>query len=583
MSWFARSSISARMISLAMLAAVLTLGVGLVSLLQTSKINGMLNTMYDTNLVPVADVSKATMQAIYHNRGLFEYIAERDESRMVQIRSTMEMNVKQMHALLDKYRKTYLTPKEKELLAAFDASWSPYMEAAARAIKLAEQGKDAEALEAMVGEVASMFKKSNEVLTALVDVNVALGDKAYVDSNEVVADSTKLIFAITIAAIVLSVSLSLLISRSITRPLGGEPATVAESARAIARGDLTRPITVKPGDQHSAVACMAEMQASLAQVVSNVRQNAESVATASAQIAQGNQDLSSRTEEQASALEETAASMEQLSTTVKHNADSAQQANQLAQSASTVAQQGGEVVSRVVNTMKEINESSHRIADIISVIDGIAFQTNILALNAAVEAARAGEQGRGFAVVAGEVRTLAQRSAEASKEIKGLITASVERVTAGNALVDQAGATMSEVVQAISHVNQIMADISRASAEQSSGVAQVGEAVAQMDQATQQNASLVEESAAAADSLRSQAQQLVQTVSVFKLPHRTTHMDSTAHQSTKSARTEPNPAPALRPATRLTQVAKQPPAAKQATRVASAPESAAAGGDWTSF
>jgi methyl-accepting chemotaxis protein len=260
------------------------------------------------------------------------------------------------------------------------------------------------------------------------------------------------------------------------------------------------------------------MQESLAKVVSHVRGGSESVETASAEIAQGNHDLSARTEQQASALEETAASMEQLSAAVKQNADSARQANQLAMSASSVAITGGEVVSQVVQTMKGINESSRRISDIIQVIDGIAFQTNILALNAAVEAARAGEQGRGFAVVASEVRSLAGRSAEAAKEIKSLINASVERVEQGTALVDQAGSTMTEVVGSIRRVTDIMGEISAASSEQASGVAQVGEAVTQMDQTTQQNAALVEQMAAAASSLKSQANDLVSTVAVFKLP-----------------------------------------------------------------
>jgi len=251
--------------------------------------------------------------------------------------------------------------------------------------------------------------------------------------------------------------------------------------------------------------------------VSDVRQNADGVATASAQIAQGNLDLSSRTEEQASALEQTAASMEQLTATVRQNAENAKAANELSHGASTIAIKGGAVVDQVVETMAGINDSSNKIADIINVIDGIAFQTNILALNAAVEAARAGDQGRGFAVVAGEVRTLAQRSAAAAKEIKTLISTSVERVTQGTALVTQAGTTMAEIVSAIKRVSDVVGEISVASNEQSIGVGQVGEAVSQMDQVTQQNAALVEESAAAAESLKSQAQQLVQAVAVFKL------------------------------------------------------------------
>ena len=286
----------------------------------------------------------------------------------------------------------------------------------------------------------------------------------------------------------------------------------------MAAGDLSSTIDVSSRDETGQLfRALQAMQSSLVTVVSRVRNGSDSVANASAEIAQGNNDLSARTEQQASALEETAASMEELSSTVKQNADSARQANQLAQSASTVAVQGGNVVGQVVETMKGINESSRKIADIISVIDGIAFQTNILALNAAVEAARAGEQGRGFAVVASEVRSLAGRSAEAAKEIKSLINASVERVEQGSSLVDQAGATMAEVVASIRRVTDLMGEISAASNEQSAGVAQVGEAITQMDQATQQNAALVEQMAAAASSMKSQASDLVQTVAVFKL------------------------------------------------------------------
>jgi methyl-accepting chemotaxis protein len=307
------------------------------------------------------------------------------------------------------------------------------------------------------------------------------------------------------------------ITRSLGRQLGAEPAQAAALAQRVAAGELDTPIALRDGDGSSLMAQLKAMQSSLGAVLGRVRHHADRVATASAQIAQGNSDLSARTEQQASALQQTAASMEQLSTTVRQNADNARQANQLALGASSVAVHGGDVVGRVVDTMKGINDASRRIADIIGVIDGIAFQTNLLALNAAVEAARAGEQGRGFAVVAAEVRNLAQRSAEAAKEIKGLISASVERVEHGTALVDQAGATMSEVVTSIRRVTDIVGEISAASAEQSAGVAQVGEALSQMAQATQQNAALVEHSAAAAESLKHQALLLVQAVTVFKV------------------------------------------------------------------
>jgi methyl-accepting chemotaxis protein len=338
---------------------------------------------------------------------------------------------------------------------------------------------------------------------------------AALDSTMSTTTSVLLLGGFTLCA--LTGILGFVLTRSLFRQLGAEPGEAAATVNAVAKGDLTVRITTRPGDSSSLMAALAAMRDSLVRVVTEVRGNSESVATASAQIAQGNQDLSGRTERQASALQETAATMEQLGTTVRSNAESARQANQLAQGASAVAGQGGQVVGKVITTMRDINESSRKIGDIISVIDGIAFQTNILALNAAVEAARAGDQGRGFAVVASEVRSLAQRSAEAAKEIKALIVGSVEQVDRGTALVDDAGKTMDEIVGSIRRVTDIVAEISSASVEQSSGVQQVGEAVSQMDQATQQNAALVEESAAAAESLKAQARQMVQAVAVFKL------------------------------------------------------------------
>ena len=306
-------------------------------------------------------------------------------------------------------------------------------------------------------------------------------------------------------------------ARSITRQVGGEPVAVMAMAGAIAQGDLSATLVVPKGSEHSIAGAMARMRNSLADTVSVVRSASESIATGSSQIAGGNADLSQRTEEQASNLQQTAASMEQLNATVKNNADSAQRAAQLARAASEVAVRGGNMVTQVVATMGEIHASSQRIADIIGTIDGIAFQTNILALNAAVEAARAGAQGRGFAVVAGEVRSLAQRSAEAAKEIKALISSSVDRVDAGSRLVDEAGHTMGDLVQQVRRVSDLIGEISAATHEQTSGIEQVNTAVTQLDEMTQRNAALVEQSAAAADSLRAQAQQLVQSVSVFRL------------------------------------------------------------------
>jgi len=388
--------------------------------------------------------------------------------------------------------------------------------------KLINKGDGEASLRAVVPFIAKKaFRSVNCLRCHGVNENTVLGVASItVDVNDDLVAIRRFNTWIWIGQGILQLALFFVIGlvvRLSLKQLGAEPSEAVSLAQSVARGDLGRHIDLKSGDTQSLMAQLKTMQESLAEVVDSVRQGSGGVATASVEIAQGTNDLSARTEQQASALEETAASMEELGSQVKQNADSALQANQLALTASTVAARGGAVVGQVVETMKGINEASHKIADIISVIDSIAFQTNILALNAAVEAARAGEQGRGFAVVATEVRSLAGRSATAAKEIKSLINASVERVEQGTALVDQAGNTMQEVVDSIQRVTDIMGEISTASKEQSIGVAQVGEAITQMDQFTQENAALVEEMAAAADSLRTQAQELVQTVAVFRL------------------------------------------------------------------
>ncbi|EYC52703.1 chemotaxis protein [Hylemonella gracilis str. Niagara R] len=437
---------------------------------------------------------------------------ETDTNRIKTWQTEMDQTSAMVTEVSKKAVAKITTEEGKALIAEVNKARENYRGPRAEILKRKLAGEDVSAL------VEQQLKPLSETylgaLQKLEDRQIELFNAKLELAELHAAQGRWIIIGSAIGALVLGLIAVMLLTRSIVPPLR----QAVENAQAIAQGDLNRQIAVEGRDELAQmIGALAQMQSSLSQIVSRVRQGSESVSTASAEIAQGNHDLSARTESQASALQETAASMEELSSTVKQNADNARQANQLAQSASTVAVQGGEVVAQVVSTMKDINDSSKKIADIISVIDGIAFQTNILALNAAVEAARAGEQGRGFAVVAGEVRTLASRSADAAKEIKTLITASVNRVAQGSALADQAGHTMDNVVSSIRRVTDIMGEISAASVEQSSGVSQVGEAVTQMDQATQQNAALVEEMAAAASSLQTQAGELVQSVAVFKL------------------------------------------------------------------
>ncbi len=372
-------------------------------------------------------------------------------------------------------------------------------------------------LKGMLAANLQTFQNAQKALDGWWQYNEKLGDRTKLESDATYV-SAKLAMALLVtASLMLGIGAAVLITRSVLRQIGGEPAEAKRIVGEIAQGNLAVSIPLRAGDHESLLAAMQGMKDRLAAIVSQVRASSDSIATGSSQIASGNSDLSQRTEEQASNLQQTAASMEQLSGTVKTSADTAARANELASSASAAATHGGEMVGQVVDTMQEISAASKKIADIIGVIDGIAFQTNILALNAAVEAARAGEQGRGFAVVAGEVRTLAQRSAEAAKEIKTLIGASVDKVEAGARQVNDAGASMNEIVAQVQRVSQMIGELSSAAIEQSSGIGQVNDAMTQLDQVTQQNAALVEESAAAAESLRHQADRLAQAVGVFQL------------------------------------------------------------------
>ncbi|MDP2075689.1 methyl-accepting chemotaxis protein [Hydrogenophaga sp.] len=483
---------------------------------------------------------------------------------------------KHMNEVLASYEKRLFSPQGKEHFKTLPPLLDEFWKVGGANIALIKEGKKEEAFAFLVDNT---IPARDRLLKGLSDGHKIQQTGLEADIGQVeasISTTSNLLVAAVVLIALLLVGFSWYVGRLLSRRVAVTQA-VAERVR---DGDLTVPVVDDSRDEFTPLlATMKEMQNSLTGVVSNVRQGADSVAIASAQIAQGNNDLSARTEQQASALEETSASMEQMGSTASQNADNARQASQLAASASSVAVQGGDVVNQVVQTMKDINDSSRKISDIIGTIDGIAFQTNILALNAAVEAARAGEQGRGFAVVAGEVRNLAQRSAEAAKEIKRLISASVERVEQGTALVDQAGSTMQEIVQSIQRVSDIVGEISSASQEQNAGVNQVSEAVSNMDQTTQQNAALVEESAAAASGLQSQAQQLVQAVGVFRLPG-----GAQASAPVSVAPPVPRAHPAVPPfAKPVSRPAVKPATSKPVATPKAVPAGAGAGDDWESF
>ncbi|CAG9205616.1 methyl-accepting chemotaxis protein Tar [Paraburkholderia sabiae] len=545
---------------------VLLCVVGGIGLMQASHIYDGTNEIGSNWLPSVETLGSLRARADDVRRLSLRELLAVDANQMSTTRAQHTAAINAFNSSLDAYSKLVSSPEEQRILDSMKSSWASYLEVDDKVVKLIDAGAGSatEARQLSATEGSKRFTATLELIDSDIKLNHDGSAAEVVKAGAAFSSARIWILLLSAFALAAGAGIAFVITRSITGPLRRS----VEVAETVARGDLTAAIHVDGKDELSQLlGALRHMNERLLDTVGRVRSSSESIATGSSQIAAGNTDLSQRTEEQAASLEETAASMEELTSTVKQNAENANQGNALAARASDTAARGGEVVSRVVDTMHGISSSSQQVAQIISVIEGIAFQTNILALNAAVEAARAGEQGRGFAVVAGEVRTLAQRSASAAKEIKDLIDESVNRVNSGTALVDEAGRTMSEIVQSVRQVSDLMGEISAASGEQHRGIEQVNVAISQMDEVTQQNAALVEEASAAAQSMASQASTLREVVSTFKLPaaHETRTTASHAPKSvaraavsmSKKARSAAPARPLVSPAAKAEPVASR--------------------------
>ena len=573
--------LGAKLISAFILVSVISAIVSVIGVRSMGQISDNADTTYRMDLVGLNQIQQANADVLrvgtYLRNAILASTAEQRTASLGQA----EKALASAREHLNQAEPLVYTDKGKATFADLDQGWHDYIQAfdEMKGRINAAGLQDQAALTAyLLGEYHEKGFKTLVLMGTLVNVKQSDAQATAGSNDKVYEDGRNLMIVLVVLSMLIGWGIGVWMARNRTRQLGTEPATAANLARSVAAGDLSVSIDLRPGDTASLMASLKAMRDALAQVVAEVRENAEGVATASAQIAQGNLDLSSRTEEQAASLEETASSIEELTAAVRHNTDNAKQAATLAGTASGIAQQGGDVVGQVVETMRDISASSTKMSEIISVIEGIAFQTNILALNAAVEAARAGEQGRGFAVVAGEVRALAQRSASAAKEIKDLIADSVNRVEVGSNLVEQAGGTINEIVASVKRVTDIVGEISSASQEQSTGIEQVNQAVNQMDQVTQQNAALVEEASAAAQSMAQQAQGLRAAVAFFKIDVRRVSMSPV-----NAARKEPHRKPQVASPAKLAKPAATPRLTSSASTAAAAATSANEAADWQTF
>lgn len=534
--------IKSRLIFVISFLSLLMILIGVLGLSSLATVNDALRTVYEDRLIAVGQLD-SVIRGINRNQLDIAKAISGDPANIPKLLDEVEKTKVEVTKTWDEYSATYMTADEKQLATKFSTARKIFVEQGLnKAIEALRAQNIPAATELLQGKMDQLYQEARLPMSDLIKLQLQVGKQEYEASQAKYGSVRMMSIGMILLGLAAGIGVGIWLVKSISEPLN----YAVEIAQSIAGGDLTRQVEVETDNETGQLlAALKEMNASLVNTVSEVRVSTDTIATASSQIAAGNLDLSSRTEEQAASLEETASSMEELTSTVKQNADNARQANQMVVSASDHAVKGGQVVAQMVSTMGSIKESSRKIVDIIGVIDGIAFQTNILALNAAVEAARAGEQGRGFAVVASEVRSLAQRSAAAAKEIKELIGDSVEKVDAGGRLVVETGESMEQIVTAVKQVADIMSEIAAASAEQSSGIEQVNIAITQMDEVTQQNAALVEEAAAASSSMQDQAANLASTVAVFKLSGIQNTLSAKPAQRHDASGTHAKPVPKL--------------------------------------